>query len=105
MKLKKRTISRSINVKVITPETIEVINPFGKSCGELNELELLDLRCQIKNANQWGYHFYYKGERVDIRNDGMFGKRVDLFTKDITMRNYLLGIDNKLYLDEVKNNG
>ena len=37
-----------IKVKVIPPETIEVFNPDGTSWGKLNEIEFLDLRCQIK---------------------------------------------------------
>lgn len=104
MKSRKRINTKSINVKVIKPETIEVINPFGKSCGHLNEMEVLHLRCQIKNARQWGYYFYYKGEKIEIKNDGMFSKHIDLFTSDIPMRNYLLGIDNQLYLSEIKSN-
>lgn len=91
-------------IRTIIPATLEIFTPTGKSCGELNELEVLDLRCSIKRHKLVGYYFYYKGEKIKILPTGFYSKDVNLFTQDIIMRNYLLGIDNQLYLSEIDDN-
>lgn len=86
-----------IKVKVIAPETVEVFNPDGTSWGKLNEIEFLDLRCQIKKYKAKGFYIYYNGDKVFINNNGMLSKYVPIFTDSIYKYNYLLGIDNKTF--------
>ncbi len=86
-----------IKVKVITPETIEVFNPDGTSWGKLNEIEFLDLRCQIKKYKAKGFYIYYNGDKVFINSNGMLSKYVPIFVDSIYKYNYLLGIDNKTF--------
>ena len=81
-----------IKVKVIPTERIEVLSPDGKSCGKLNEVEFLDLRCQIKDTGTKGFHFYYKGEKIYIRKDGLLSKWIPLFMDSVEKYNYLLGL-------------
>lgn len=80
-----------IKIKVIEPETVEVFSSIG-SCGKLNELEFLDLRCQIKKHNKSGFYFYYDGEKIYIRKDGLLSKWCPIFTASIEKYNYLLGL-------------
>lgn len=89
-----------IKVKVITPETVEVFNPDGTSWGKLNEIEFLDLRCQIKKYKAKGFYIYYNGDKVLINTNGMLSTYVPIFTDSIYKYNYLLGIDNKVYKRE-----
>lgn len=89
-----------IKVKVITPETIEVFNPDGTSWGKLNEIEFLDLRCQIKKYKAKGFYIYYNGDKVLINTDGMLSTYVPIFIDSIYKYNYLLGIDNEVYKHE-----
>lgn len=86
-----------IKVKVITPETVEVFNPDGTSWGKLNEIEFLDLRCQIKKYKAKGFYIYYNGDKVLINTNGMLSTYVPIFTDSIYKYNYLLGIDNEVY--------
>jgi hypothetical protein len=90
-----------IKVKVIPPETIEVFNPDGTSWGKLNEIEFLDLRCQIKKYKAKGFYIYYNGDKVLINTDGMLSKYVPIFIDSIYKYNYLLGIDNEVYKREI----
>ena len=90
-----------IKVKVIPPETIEVFNPDGTSWGKLNEIEFLDLRCQIKKYKAKGFYIYYNGDKVLINTDGMLSTYVPIFIDSIYKYNYLLGIDNKVYKREI----
>lgn len=89
-----------IKVKVIAPETIEVFNPDGTSWGKLNEIEFLDLRCQIKKYKARGFYIYYDGNKVLINTDGMLSTHVPIFIDSIYKYNYLLGIDNEVYKHE-----
>ena len=82
----------TIKVKVIPPETIEVFGPDGSSYGSLNEVEFLDLRCQIKKFKKRGFYIYYDGEKVLIRPNGFLGKYVPIFVDSIHKYNYLLGL-------------
>lgn len=86
-----------IKIKVITPEVIEVFSPDGISCGNLNEIEFLDLRCQIKKYKIRGFYIYHSGDKVFINNNGMLSKYVPIFVDSIYKYNYLLGIDNKTF--------
>lgn len=86
-----------IKIKVITPETIEVFNPDGTSWGKLNEIEFLDLRCQIKKYKVKGFYIYYNGDKIMINTDGMLSAYVPIFVDSIYKYNYLLGIDNEIY--------
>jgi hypothetical protein len=90
-----------IKVKVIPPETIEVFNPDGTSWGKLNEIEFLDLRCQIKKYKAKGFYIYYNGDKVLINTDGMLSTYVPIFIDSIYKYNYLLGIDNEVYKREI----
>lgn len=90
-----------IKVKVIPPETIEVFNPDGTSWGKLNEIEFLDLRCQIKKYKAKGFYIYYNGDKVLINTDGMLSTYVPIFVDSIYKYNYLLGIDNEVYKREI----
>lgn len=83
----------TIKVKVIPPETIEVFGPDGSSYGKLNELEFLDLRCQIKKLKKRGFYIYYEGEKISIKPDGFLGRYVPIFEASIHKYNYLLGIN------------
>ncbi len=94
----------TIKVKVIPPETIEVFGPDGSSYGKLNELEFLDLRCQIKKLKKRGFYIYYEGEKIMIGKNGLLEKYTPIFTSNLVKYNYLLNIDNDLYMAEVKNN-
>lgn len=80
-----------VKIKVIEPETVEVFNSAG-SCGYLNELEFLDLRCQIKKNKKSGYFFYYEGDKIYINKDGLLSKWCSIFTASIEKYNYLLGL-------------
>lgn len=91
-----------IKVKVITPETIEVFNSDGTSCGKLNEIEFLDLRCQIKKYKAKGFYIYYNGDKVMINTNGMLSTYVPIFIDSVYKYNYLLGIDNEVYKHEIK---
>lgn len=86
-----------IKIKVIKPETIEVFSPEGTSYGNLNELEFLDLRCQIKKNKLDGFYIYYKGDKILIDNNGFLHKYVPLFQDSIHQYNYILGIEDKIY--------
>lgn len=90
-----------IKVKVITPETIEVFNSDGTSWGKLNEIEFLDLRCQIKKYKAKGFYIYYNGDKVMINTNGMLSAYVPIFIDSIYKYNYLLGIDNGVYKHEI----
>lgn len=90
-----------IKIKVIPPETIEVFNPDGTSWGKLNEIEFLDLRCQIKKYKAKGFYIYYNGDKVLINTDGMLSTYVPIFIDSIYKYNYLLGIDNEVYKREI----
>ncbi len=89
-----------IKIKVITPETVEVFNPDGTSWGKLNEIEFLDLRCQIKKYKAKGFYIYYNGDKVLINTNGMLSTYVPIFIDSIYKYNYLLGIDNEVYKHE-----
>lgn len=86
-----------IRIKTIIPETVEVFSEKNISVGTLNEMEFLDLRCQIKSKKIRGFYIYHDGEKVYINKNGMLSKYVPIFEGDIYKRNYLLGISNKLY--------
>lgn len=90
-----------IKVKVIAPETIEVFNSDGTSWGKLNEIEFLDLRCQIKKYKTKGFYIYYNGDKVLINTDGMLSTYVPIFIDSVYKYNYLLGIDNEVYKHEI----
>jgi hypothetical protein len=98
-----------IKIKVIEPETVEVFGPDGSSYGKLNELEFLDLRCQIKKNKQRGFYIYYKGDKIGIRKDGLMERYVPIFVDSIYKYNYLLGIPNEAFkdntLNKIYNNG
>ena len=85
-------MNKQLKIKVIPQETVEVFSPNGSSCGKLNELEFLDLRCQIKKFKKRGFYLYYDAEKVFINKDGMLSKWIPLFTESIEMYNYLLGL-------------
>ena len=63
----------------------------------LNEIEFLDLRCQIKKYKAKGFYIYYNGDKVFINSNGMLSKYVPIFIDSIYKYNYLLGIDNKTF--------
>ena len=46
-----------IEIKKITPPTVELFNPEGNSLGILNEYEFLDIRAQICEHKLKGYSF------------------------------------------------
>lgn len=91
---------KPIKARIIEPETIEVFGPKGDSFGKLNELEVLDLRCQIKRNKAKGYYVYHNAEKVFIGSDGNFSKYIPIFEQGIKERNYLLGIDHNLYIKD-----
>ena len=89
-----------IKIKVIQPETVHIFDPKGNSCGDLNESEYLDLRCQIKHNKVSGFYFYYEGEKVQINKYGALVPYVPIFTSNIDKVNYLLGLNGKLFKTE-----
>lgn len=97
----KRKRNNKVRVKVYKQPRLEVFDRFGNSYGKLNELELLDLRCQIKRHSITGFYVYQDAEKIFIQSDGFFSKHIRAFDTDIEMRNYLLGIDNNLYKEEI----
>ena len=99
MKSKVKTKSK-IKIRVIKPERIEVFGPNGDSCGKLNELEFLDIRCQIKKHKESGFYVYHNAEKVEILPNGQLAKYLPIFEEAIYKRNYLLGINNNLYKDD-----
>ena len=82
-----------IKIKVIPVETIEVFSPNGSSCGRLNEIEFLDLRCQIKKHKVRGFYLYHDGKKIYINTNGFLSEWVPIFTSSIDLYNYILGIE------------
>lgn len=85
-------MKNKIKIKVIEPELIEVFYSDGTSCGKLNELEFLDLRCQIKKFKAVGFYIYYNGDKIYINKNGLLSKWVPVFTESIDKYNYLLNL-------------
>lgn len=86
-------MKKKIKIKVIPQELIEVFAPDGSSCGKLNELEFLDLRCQIKKYKASGFYLYYDADKIYINRNGLLSKWIPLFTESIEKYNYLLNIN------------
>lgn len=59
-----------INIRKITPLTVECFDPNNNSLGFINEYEFLDLRIQIKNAKAKGYYCVFNNEKLFINIDG-----------------------------------
>lgn len=89
-----------IKIKTILPETVEVFSEKGNSLGKLNEMEFLDLRCQIKKYKIRGFYIYYDAEKIYIKKDGLLSKYVPIFVDSIYKYNYLLGMKNSDYEQE-----
>lgn len=85
-------MKNKIKIKVINPEVVEVFSSDGTSCGHLNELEFLDLRCQIKKYKAKGFYIYNNGNKIFINSNGLFSEYVPIFTDSIYKYNYLLNI-------------
>lgn len=85
-------MKNKIKIKVIPQEVIEVFTPDGSSCGKLNEIEFLDLRCQIKKFKIRGFYLYYNAEKVYINRNGLLSKWIPIFTESIDKYNYLLNL-------------
>lgn len=85
-------MKNKIKIKVIEPELIEVFSFDGTSYGKLNELEFLDLRCQIKKFKAVGFYIYYNGDKIYINKNGLLSKWVPVFTESIDKYNYLLNL-------------
>lgn len=85
-------MKNKIKIKVIPQEVIEVFTPDGDSCGKLNEIEFLDLRCQIKRFKTRGFYLYHNAERIYINRNGLLSKWVPIFTESIDKYNYLLNL-------------
>lgn len=60
----------NIKVNKIKPQTVEFFAPDGTSLGFLNEYEMLDLRCQIKEANVEGYYCLFEHYMITVHPSG-----------------------------------
>lgn len=61
-----------ITINKIEYTKVEVFNPQNKSLGNVNELECLDLRIQIKTQHVAGYYILYEGDKYYIDENGQF---------------------------------
>lgn len=76
-----------IEVKKIKIPLVELFDNEGNHLGEVNEYQFLDIRVQIKKAQQSGYYAVFDGEKIHIdRNgelenypDGMFDQLTNLY--------------------------
>lgn len=60
-----------IKIKEFEPFHVSLIDGNGKCVGEINsETSLMDVRVQIANQSLSGYHFFYKGNIVNITENG-----------------------------------
>ena len=59
-----------ITISKINPPTLEVFTPDGKLLGVVNEYEFLDLRVQIKKAQEFGYSFIFNNQKFLIDKNG-----------------------------------
>lgn len=59
-----------IQIKKITPPTLEIYNRNGELLGEVNEYEFLDIRVQIRKAQISGYWLIFKNKKVRIDRNG-----------------------------------
>lgn len=84
-----------IKIKVIKTERVEVFSPNGSSCGKLNEIEFLDLRCQIKKHKVRGFYFYHEGKKIRLKTDGFLSEWVPVFSASIKLYNYILGLKDE----------
>lgn len=77
-----------IQIKNITPPTVEVYNPENGLLITMNEYELLDLRVQIKKEKAQGYYIKFNGEIILINRNGDLSEYPEGLLD--TMTNYLL---------------
>lgn len=65
-----------ITKKTISYKTIKVYSPDGELFGELNHLELIDLRIQIIENQVSGYFFIHNDIKIFIQTDGELSESV-----------------------------
>lgn len=70
---------KEIKINTEPLQTCEAFDPEGNSLGLVNELQFIDLRAQICQANVSGYYVVHKGQKVYINNEG----RLPFFPKDL----------------------
>ncbi len=80
-----------ITVKNIGPQKAEHFFN-GKSLGQLDWLQHLDLRCQIKRLGATGYSLSHNGKIISIQTDGGLNYPNDLYTQSTEMLNFLFDI-------------
>lgn len=69
-----------IKVNKYEPQTVEHFDPDDNSLGFLNELENLDLMCQIAEEKAEGYYLIFNDEKVFIRSNGKLDRwPIDLY--------------------------
>lgn len=59
-----------IHINRITPQTVEVFTPKGRSMGFVNEYEFNDLRVQIATYKLEGYYVMHDGQKLIIDSNG-----------------------------------
>lgn len=73
-----------IRVNKYEPRTVEVYDNNSNSLGRLNELELLDLCCQIAEEKQDGYYVKIENDKHLIDKNG----RIKNYQKVVTINGY-----------------
>jgi hypothetical protein len=73
-----------IRVNKYEARTVEVFDNNSNSLGKLNDLELLDLCCQIAEEKQEGYYIKIGTVEYSINNDG----RITNYEKVVTINGY-----------------
>lgn len=59
-----------IQVKKITPPTVDLYAPDDTHLGTLNEYEFLDAKAQIKELQETGYYCVFEGKKIKIDRNG-----------------------------------
>lgn len=59
-----------IKVNKYEPQVVEHFDSDDNSLGFLNDLESLDLRCQIAEEKAEGYYLIFNDKKVSIRSNG-----------------------------------
>lgn len=59
-----------IQIRKITPPTVDIYGPGDVFIGTFNEYELLDFRAQIKENQVSGYYLIVNQEKVQLDQDG-----------------------------------
>ena len=61
---------KNILIKPLKEEVVELFNPLNQFLGFINELQLLDIQCQIAEKRLNGYYVMIKDLKCLIDNQG-----------------------------------